>query len=141
MLTCTEEIFRENFGFRIFGKEDLRTQVYKFFDNEFGDAKIRRKLVSVLNAINSNPKMFSHAEKFKHLEDNVWEIKINQYRIACIWDAKPYNLIAIYAFKKNEVKWPKRHLDNMRKQKALYRDMRLKRIEGDYYGRNKLIEE
>ncbi|ORC35745.1 hypothetical protein B4O97_08900 [Marispirochaeta aestuarii] len=140
MLTCTEEIYKDNFGFRVFGKENATTQVYEFMDREFGNEKYRKKLISVLNAINSNPMFYSHPEKFKPVEDDVWEIKIKPYRIACIWDSKPYNLVAVYGFKKDKRKWPKKDLENMRRQKTLYCNSRSKRIEGVYYGRNKRIE-
>ena len=135
MLTCTEELYRKNFGFRVFGTDKEPRQVSKYIDKTFRSKKKTDQLVAVLNAINTDPLNFSHREKFKRLEPGVWEIKIKQIRLACVWDPKPLNLVAIYGFDKKADKWPDRHLKNMRRQKDLYFQARQKRIEEDYYGR------
>ncbi len=92
-------------------------------------------MVAVLKAINTKPLTYSHDEKFKRLERRVWEIKIGQIRLACVWDPKPINLVAIYGFNKKTDRWPKQHLENMRQQRDLYFRVRKQIIKGDYYGR------
>jgi hypothetical protein len=119
MLTCTFEIYRERFSFRVFGTAKARTQVFRFLSS-YLDGRTNKKLVSVLNAINTDPLMYSHEQKFKHLEGDVWEIKIKSLRIACTWDPKPRNLIAVYAMIKDRPKWSKQDIENMRKQLASY---------------------
>ncbi len=135
MLTCTEEIFRGAYGFRVFGTESRSRQVSEYMERAFRGEKKLDKLVGVLAAIDTNPLMYSHEEKFKRLEKGVWEIKIGQIRLACVWDPKPINLVAIYGFDKKQDRWPERHLENMRGQRDLYIQTAQKRIGGDYYGR------
>lgn len=135
MLTCTTEIRKYSFWLRVYGTKDNKTSVYRFLDDLLEDDSVQKKLDSVLRAINSNPLKYSHEQKFKHLEDNVWEIKIYQIRIACIWDTKPHNLIAIYGFIKKQNKWSKHDLNNMRREKNAYLALRCTRIEGDEDGR------
>lgn len=131
MLTSTEEIYKKNYRFRVYGTETLNTQVRNFLDSILVDKKIMRKLIAVLNAINTDPLLYSHEEKFKHLEKDVWEIKINSIRIACLWDKKPHNLIAFYGFKKKRQKWSTNNLDAMRSEKLKYKRSVVKRIEGE----------
>ncbi len=125
MLTITIEVFSgANFNFRIFGTPQIKTQAYKFLDQELENDKISNKLESVLRAIDTNPKGYTHPQKFKHLEKDVWEIKIKSLRIACVWDPKADYLIGIYAFNKRSNKWPKQDLENMRTQKNKYYEMK-----------------
>jgi len=129
MLTCTTELYKRNFVFRLFGTEEAKTQVYKFIDDHL-DERANRKLIAVLNAINTDPLRYSHDEKFKHLEGDVWEIKVKPLRIACIWDPKPIRLIGVYAMIKKTWKWSKQDLQNMRNQMAAYLSKRKLPIEG-----------
>ena len=120
MLTCTEEIYKGNFGFRVFGTDLQTRQVSDYVIKTFGNQRNLDKLLAVLSAIDTEPLTYSHREKFKRLEKGVWEIKIGQIRVACVWDPKPLNLIAVYGFNKKADRWPKRHLENMRQQRDLY---------------------
>ena len=130
MLTFTTELYKDVFSFCLFGTSRYKTQVYKYLDNRLTDKLISKKIISILNAINSDPIRYVHPQKFKHLEDDVWEIKIKSLRIACIWDTKPHSLIAIYAFDKKQNRWPKQELINMRKQKSKYYDIKIKKLNG-----------
>jgi hypothetical protein len=134
MLTCTEEYFSGKFSFRIFGTDSLKTQVRNYLD-EVLDESFHKKLLTTLKAIDTDPLVFSHDEKFKRVEDGVWEIKIHTLRIACVWDPKPKYLIAIYSFTKKTQKWPSRHLENMRNERDQYLGIRRRHVEGDEYGR------
>ncbi len=135
MLTCTEEIYKGIFGFRVFGTDFQPRQVSEYVTKAFKNERNLVKLVAVLKAINTKPLTYSHDEKFKRLERRVWEIKIGQIRLACVWDPKPINLIAVYGFNKKTDRWPRRHLKNMRQQRDLYFRVRKQSIEGEYYGR------
>ena len=118
----------KNFSFVLYGTpgdqdEDIpeyKTQILEFLDVVLEDEKEQKKVLSILEAINSNPMQYCHNEKFKPLEGKVWEIKSKQLRIACIWYPKPKKLVAIYGFMKKTDKWPKKHLDNMRTQYDAY---------------------
>lgn len=133
MLTCTQELYRGNFGFRVFGTDASPRQVSEFVLATFGNQRSLDKLTAVLRAIETNPLVYSHPEKFKPLEAGVWEIKIGQIRIACVWDPKPINLVAVYGVHKKTDRWPERHLTNMRRQRELYFNTRNSRIGGTYY--------
>ncbi len=135
MLTCAEEIYKGNFGFRVFGTDHQPHQVSEYMIGTFQNDRSLDKLVSVLRAIDTKPLTYSHNQKFKRLERGVWEIKIGQIRLACVWDPKPINLVAVYGFNKKTDRWPSQHLENMRKQRDLYFRDRKQIIEGDYYGR------
>ena len=119
---------KRNFSFVMYGSPgdsnenipEYKTQILQFLDTVLEDEKIQKKLLSVLEAINSNPMQYCHEEKFKPLEDKVWEIKCKQLRIACIWNPKPKKLVAIYGFMKKTQKWPKKELNNMRLQRDAY---------------------
>lgn len=124
MLTCTTKIYKKNYEFRTFGTESRKTQVFRFLDKVLEDKKIQGKLTSILDAINNDPRFYSHDQKFKHLEGSVWEIKIKSIRIACIWDPNPKYLIAIYGCKKKRPDWSKQDLVNMRNQHANYLSLR-----------------
>ncbi len=130
MLTITYELYKDSFSFLVFGNNKYKTQVYKFLDTVLKNELIKKKLIAVFAAINTNPRGYVHPQKFKHLEDDVWEIKIKRLRIACIWDEKPDNLVGIYAFDKKTNKWPKRNLKNMRNQKKKYFDIKSKILKG-----------
>ena len=120
MLTCTEEIYKGNFGFRVFGTARQPHQVSEYMAKTFKNERNLDKLVAVLQAINTRPLTYSHYEKFKRLERGVWEIKIKQIRLACVWDPKPLHLIAVYGFNKKTDRWPRQHLENMRKQRIAW---------------------
>ncbi len=135
MLTCTAEIYKGNFGFRVFGTDLRPRQVSDYVNKTFENPRALDKLIAVLRAIDTRPLTYSHGEKFKRLEKGVWEIKIGQIRLACVWDPKPLNLIAVYGFNKKTDKWPKQHMKNIRLQSNLYFQARRQSIEGDYYGR------
>jgi hypothetical protein len=141
MLTCTEEIYKGSFGFRAFGTDRQPRQVSEYMIKTFESQRNLDKLTAVLRAIDTRPLTYSHPQKFKRLEKGVWEIKIGQIRLACVWDPKPINLIAIYGFNKKVDRWPRQHLVNMRQQKDLYFEQREKSIEGEYYGRTGRIAE
>jgi len=134
MLTVTTELRRYTFWFRVYGTNQNKTSVYKFLDELLEDEATQKKLDSILRAISTNPMGYSHETKFKHLEEDVWEIKIHQVRIACLWDKKPDNLIAIYGFIKKKDKWPKKEIVKMRNEKATYLAARVIRVEGDKDG-------
>ena len=135
MLTCSVEIYKGNFGFRVFGTDVSPRQVSEFVEQTFTNERILDKLIGVLRAVDTSPLTYSHAEKFKRLEAGVWEIKIGQIRLACLWDPKPLSLVAIYGFRKKSDKWPERHLENMRRQRDMYMKIRKGRIGEDYYAR------
>jgi hypothetical protein len=135
MLTYTTELYNKTFVFSVFGTPDFQTEVHKYLDEKLLDEKLSKKLIAILNAINTNPLLYSHEQKFKHLEDDVWEIKIKSLRIACVWDKKPELLIAIYAFNKKYDRWRSQDLKNMRNQKSKYFDTKVKVITGGYHGR------
>jgi len=124
MLTCTTFFYKKSYEFRIFGTETVKTQVYRFMEKTLKDEKILGKLTSGLNAIDSDPRFYSHEQKFKHLEGRVWEIKIKSFRIACIWDPNPKLLIAIYGFKKKRPDWTQQDLVNLRNQLSNYLSLR-----------------
>ncbi|MDH5560972.1 MAG: hypothetical protein OEY59_08995 [Deltaproteobacteria bacterium] len=112
---------KANYSFWVFGKECFDTQVSKYLENILqGNRDLQHKLLHTLKAIDSNPKMYTHDQKFKLLEKNTFEIKIHQLRIACIWDPKPQNLVAIYAFSKKQTAWSKINLEAMRREKGKY---------------------
>lgn len=140
MLTSTEEIYKGNFGFRVFGTDLQPHQVSEYVKRTFKNEKTLVKLVAILKAIDTKPLTYYHPEKFKRLEKGVCEIKIGQIRLACVWDPKPINLIAIYGFNKKADRWPKQHLENMRRQRDLYLKHRRQNIKGDYYDRTGKIE-
>lgn len=140
MLTFTTTIYNKNFIFELFGSSEKKTQMYIFFDDEFDDEKLYDKLIAVLDAINSNPLLYSHDEKFKLLTDDIWEIKINQLRIGCLWDKKPLKLIALYAFYKKRDKWPPQNITNVKSEKIKYLSLKTKTLEGDIDGRNRKIQ-
>lgn len=124
MLTCTSKLYTKNFIFCIFGTKKISTQVFQFLDKELENEKLNKKLISVLGAINTDPMEYNHPEKFKKLEEKVWEIKIHQLRIACVWDPKPKNLVGIYGFYKKKDKWDEKNLIKMRNQKEKYFSIR-----------------
>ncbi len=140
MLNCTEILYSENFNFLVFGTETMPTQVRKYLDRLLERNLNQKKLTSILKAISSNPLMYSHRQKFKHLEGDVWEIKIKQIRIACVWDKKPINLIAIYGFNKKRDDWSPKDLNNMRTQRLKYYSITKKKLEGAVNGRIKQIQ-
>ena len=106
MLTCTEEIYKGSYGFRVFGIDAVPRQVSSYVVAAFRTRTALDKLVAVLRAIDTNPLMYSHPEKFKRLERGIWEIKIGQNRLARVWDPKPTNLVALYGFNKKSDRWP-----------------------------------
>lgn len=140
MLNCAEVFYSKNFNFLVFGTNTMPTQVRKYLDKVLKKDINQKKLTSILAAINSNPLMYSHDQKFKHLEADVWEIKIKQIRIACVWDKKPNNLVAIYGFNKKRNDWPPGDLDNMRTQRLKYYGITKKKLEGAVYGRIKKVQ-
>jgi hypothetical protein len=133
MLTCTEEIYRGGFGFRVFGTDVSPRQASEFVVATCRNQRSLDKLTAVLRAIDTAPLTYSHPEKFKRLEAGVWEIEIGRIRIACIWDPRPLNLIAVYGFQKKSDRWPERHLLNMRRQRDLYLSTRRHTIGGGFY--------
>lgn len=130
LTTVRTKIYSDKFAFYVFGSDKLKTKVYDFFRDRFeinkskkGNEireKLANKLTGVLQAINTNPLIYQHQEKFKRIEGEVWEVKIHAVRIACVWDKKPDSLVAIYAFDKKSDKWKKKDLIKMRNEKAKY---------------------
>jgi phage-related protein len=124
-----------NYSFQVYGTAEKQTGIYKYLDRILMDERMTKKLDAVLRAIDSNPMNFSHEQKFKHLEKEVWEIKIGQVRVACIWDKKPDMLVAIYGFQKKTQKWPKKELNNMHNEKNAYYESKAKFLSGGKNGR------
>lgn len=123
MLSFTTNLYEgRNIKFGIYGTEaGKQTKVFEFVCKNF-NKQIVKKLTHTLNAIDSDPMRFSHEQKFKHLEGDVWEIKFLKegIRIACLWENDKSLLIGFYAFKKESNKWPPNELVNMRNEKAKY---------------------
>jgi hypothetical protein len=120
MLTTNDPFWTgKNVKFHLFSKENGRSQIIDLLKKDLTEI-LSKKLISALKAIDNEPLMFSHEQKFKPLEGEVWEIKFGQWRIACLWDPKPYKLIGFYAYIKQRQDWPKTELQNMRYQKELY---------------------
>lgn len=77
---------QKTFSFVVYGSpgdpdkniSEYKTPIFDFLDKALDDKKMQKKLFSVLEAINSNPMQYCHEEKFKYLEDKVWEIKCKQ---------------------------------------------------------------
>lgn len=123
MLKCTEELYDNGVRFLIFANTERETQIYRFWYGLPERRRYFKKLISTFNNIASNPMTWSHSEKFKRLknEDNVWEIKFHQIRLACIWDPKPSTLVIFYGFKKKQNSWTRKNIEQMRAQLAKYR--------------------
>lgn len=128
MLTANDPLWTgKNFEFYLFSKENGRSQIIDLIDEKITEI-LSKKLISVLKSIDNDPMMFSHEQKFKRLEDDVWEIKFQQWRLACIWDPKPVKLIGFYGYIKQRQDWSKTELENMRYQKQLYLSSKRQRL-------------
>lgn len=97
----------KNFDFYIYGSQSHQTEIFEFFDNTIC-TKDMKKIISILDAINTKPMKYRHPQKFKPLEGKLWEIKSYQIRIACFWISmmsRPV-LIGVYAIIKKSDRWP-----------------------------------
>lgn len=123
MLTYRHRLYKgKKFNFFIYGTSLAQTTVSKYIEKTFSSEKESKKLVNVLKAIDTDPQRYSNDEKFKRLEDDVWEIKISAIRIACIWERNKTELTAIYGFNKKTQEWSAGDLNKMRREKVQYRD-------------------
>ena len=108
---------RTNVVFLIWGDSIQTTKIYKFIDQKLSEKDIER-IIGVLGFIDQTFPDCSHAKKFKHLVDDLWEIKSGQIRIACIW--KTTTLIAVYGIIKKCDAWPAQEVKNAQNQRQLY---------------------
>lgn len=104
-------------SFFLWGDTDHATKVYKFFDQKLGN-KDFIKIIGILGYIDQTFPNCSHAKKFKHLVDDIWEIKLGQIRIACVWESTM--LIGVYGIIKKCDAWPDQELRNAQIQRKLY---------------------
>jgi len=109
----------KNFWFVIDEGEEHKTEIYRFIDGLTLDEW--KKIVRVLDAINTNPMTYTHPEKFKPLEGKIWEIKQHEIRIACYWQIRGELLVGIYGLRKKVNKWPKNEMDNAKGWYNFYR--------------------
>jgi len=108
---------RTNVVFLIWGDSIQTTKIYKFIDQKLSEKDIER-IIGVLGFIDQTFPDCSHAKKFKHLVDDLWEIKSGQIRISCIW--KTTTLIAVYGIIKKCDAWPAQEVKNAQNQRQLY---------------------
>ncbi|MGB4407978.1 MAG: hypothetical protein WBI82_14040 [Sphaerochaeta sp.] len=103
--------------FLVWGDSVQTTKIYKFIDQKLSNKSID-KIIGVLGYIDQTFPDCSHAKKFKHLVDDLWEIKSGQIRIACVW--RNTTLIGVYGIIKKCDAWPSQELKNAQSQRDLY---------------------
>lgn len=118
-IPCTELFKGEinQVSFLVWGNSFQNTKIYKFMDKKL-DKKNIDKIIGVLGYIDQTFPTCSHEKKFKHLVDDLWEIKSEQIRIACIWENT--SLIALYGIIKKRDAWPNQELKNAQTQRKLF---------------------
>ena len=110
----------KNFWFVIDEGEERKSQIYKFIVALTPDEW--KKIVRVLDAINTKPMTYMHQEKFKQLEGKIWEIKQREIRIACYWQIRGELLVGVYGLRKKANKWSKNEIDNARGWYNFYKE-------------------
>lgn len=106
-------IYKKNFTFVLYGGKDQETEVYQFFNSMSN--RDQKKVIAVLDSINTKPMMYCHDQKFKRWEGKIWEIKAFKVRIACYWQIKGRLLVGIYGLYKKKNDWPSSDAEKARR--------------------------